>query len=262
MLIPYLVLLLFVKDFLGDNSTYGIGSPAPVRGLLDALPGSKKLVMVKPPGLGSDVDLVINTLTASVQNNKQVVHLSDQNHLLTTCRQDIHGDSDCFAAVVFNDSPLTSGTSKIWNYTIRADSKSNGSPFNVQTHNNDEQRIYLPLQVALENAITNSTIIPDEYIYTTTSQSAGDQLQRQAYQQVVIRNYGVAFFITYSSSIYQLVGLITSERESGMSKLIDAMGGHAPARIFSYILAFNIIYLPSWVVFGARKCKHCSSRRF
>ena len=260
--IPYLILLLFVKDFLGDNSTYGIGSPAPVRSLLDSLPDSKKLVIVKPPGLGSDVDRVINTLTTPLQNNKQIVYLSDQNHLLTTCRQDIHGDSDCFAAVVFNNSPLTSGTSKIWNYTIRADSKSNGSPFNVQTHNNDEQRIYLPLQVALENAITNSTIIPDEYMYTTTSQSAGDQLQRQAYQQVVIRNYGVAFFITFSSSIYHhLVGLVTSERESGMINLVDAMGGRAPARICSYILAFDIIYLPSWIVFGACKCKHSSSHR-
>lgn len=250
--IPYLMLLLNIKNFLGYDNTYGIGSPQPVNTLLASIPDSKTFAIVQPPDLGSDVDAVITALIAPLRQSKQLVFLNDVNDLLTTCREDLHGSTDCFAAVVFNDSPLTSGKSRIWNYTIRADSAQNGSPFNAKKHSSDDEHIYLPLQVALENAITNSTTIPDEYMFTSLSQAAGDEQSRQQYQQVVIRDYGVAFFITLVSVIYHLVSMITSERESGMTQLIDAMGGSPAARICSYVLAFDVIYLPSWIIFGVR----------
>ena len=253
--IPYLILLLNIKHFLGYDSTYGVGSPLPVSSLLASIPDSKKLAIVQPLDLGPDVGAVVSALSTPLQrNNKQLVLLTDQNDLLTVCREDLHGVTDCFAAIVFNDSPLTSGKNGIWNYTIRADSSQNGVPFHAEKHNNDEERIYLPLQVALENAITNSTIIPDEYMFTSIPEAAGDELMRQQYQRVVINAYGVAFFISLTSAIYHLVGMITSERESGMTQLIDAMGGSAAARICSYVLAFDLIYLPSWIVFGV--CKY------
>ena len=31
---------------------------------------------------------------------------------------------------------------------------------------------------------------------------------------------------------------------------IDAMGGSSSSRILSYVLAFDLIYLPCWVIFG------------
>lgn len=250
--IPYLVLLLNIKHFLGYDSTYGIGSPQLVNTLLASIPDSKKFAIVQPPDLGSDVDAVVAALIEPLQQTKQLVFLSGVNDLLTTCREDLHGDTDCFAAVVFNDSPLTLVRSQVWNYTIRADSARNGRPFNAKKHSSDDEHIYLPLQVALENAITNSTIIPNEYMFTSLSQAAGDEQSRQEYQQVVIRDYGVAFFITAVSVIYHLVSMITSERESGMTQLIDAMGGSPAARICSYVLAFDVIYLPSWIIFGIR----------
>lgn len=252
--IPYLVLLLNIQHFLGFDSTYGIGSPQPVNSLLASTPDSKTFAIVQPPGLGPDVDQVVSTLTAPLRQTKQLAFLNNVNDLLTTCRQDLRGTTDCFAAVVFNDSPLTPGNNGIWNYTIRADSYQDGRTFDAQSHNNDEDRIYLPLQVALENAITNSTLIPDEYMFTSLSQETGDEQVREQYQQLVIRDYGVAFFITLVSVVYHLVSMITSERESGMTQLIDAMGGSAAARICSYVLAFDIIYLPSWTLFGI--CKY------
>jgi ATP-binding cassette, subfamily A (ABC1), member 3 len=248
--IPYLVLLLNIKHFLGYDSTYGVGTPQPVNSLLASIPSSKKFAIVQSPDLGPDVDTVVNALIAPLQHSKQLVFLNDVNDLLTTCREDLHGSTDCFAAVVFNDSPKTPGKNRIWNYTIRADSNQNGSPFHAETHNNDEDRIYLPLQVALENAITNSSIIPNEYMFTSVSQATGDEQNREQYQQVVIRSYGVAFFIAFASVIYHLIGMVTSERESGMTQLIDAMGGSAAARICSYVVAFDIIYLPCWILFG------------
>jgi hypothetical protein len=44
--------------------------------------------------------------------------------------------------------------------------------------------------------------------------------------------------------------MITTEREAGMTQLIDAMGGSSSSRILSYVLAFDLIYLPCWIIFG------------
>jgi hypothetical protein len=151
---------------------------------------------------------------------------------------------------VVNDSPLTVGKHRIWNYTIRADNRWNGFGFRVNQHNNDEDVVYLPLQVALENAITNSTLVPNEYMFTSISQETADTRQRQHYQSLVISSYSIAFLISAVSLIYHAVGMITTERESGMTQLIDAMGGSGASRILSYVLAFDLIYLPCWIIFG------------
>ncbi len=251
--IAFMVLLLNIKNLLTGNNTYGYGSPSQVQNLATTISSSQKLVFVQPPGIGPDVARVVDTLTTSLRGNKQLVFLTDQNDLLTTCRENLQGTSDCFAAVVFNDSPLTSGKNGIWNYTIRADNRRNGFTFHVNQQNNDEDRVYLPLQVALENAITNSTIIPNEYMITSISQATEDTRIREYYQSLVISTYSIAFFISMVSPIYHSVGMMTSERESGMTQLIDAMGGSATTRILSYVLAFNIIYLPCWIVFGVRE---------
>jgi ATP-binding cassette subfamily A (ABC1) protein 3 len=151
---------------------------------------------------------------------------------------------------------LTTGPSSkgTWTYTIRADNQYNGFIFHVGQNNNNEDVIYLPLQVALENAMTNSTIIPNHYMFTSITQAEADKNAREQYQRLVISTYGIAFFISMVSPIYHSVSMITSERESGMTQLIDAMGGSPAARISAYVLAFDIIYTPCWVTFGF--CKY------
>jgi hypothetical protein len=252
--IAFLVLLLNIKSLLLGNNTYGVGSPAPVQSLDAAVSNSAKLVFVQPPGLGPDVAKVVDTLANPLlRANKQLVFLTDENDLLLTCKESLRGTSDCFAAVVFNDSPLTIGKNNMWNYTIRADNQRNGRTFHVNQHSNDEDVIYLPLQVALENAITNSTVIPDQYMFTSITQATADANARNSYQHLVIFSYSIAFFISMVSPIYHSVGMVTTERESGMTQLIDAMGGVGAARILSYVIAFDIIYLPCWIVFGIRE---------
>jgi ATP-binding cassette subfamily A (ABC1) protein 3 len=249
-----MVFLVHIKYLIYPKNGYGIGSPAPVANLLDVLPDSQKLIFVQPPGLGHDVSRVIEAVTQPLRDHKSIVLLTKEDDLLATCRESLAGASDCLAAVVFNDSPLTVGANGIWDYTIRVNSDTEGNIFDVRQHSNNEERIFLPLQVALDNAITNSTAIPYEYMFTTISQAQEDDNLRKKYQQLILAIYGMAFFITFSSQIYHLVGTMTTERASGMSDLIDAMGGSPAIRINSYILSFNIIYAPSWIVFGI--CKH------
>lgn len=250
--IAFMVLLSNLKNFLITQNGFGIGSPQPVQNLTSNILSTQKLVVVQPNDLGPDVGEVVRRLTDPLRNH-QVVVLSNPTDLLTTCKESIQGASDCFAAVVFNDSPLTIGKSGIWNYTIRTDSKLSGGSFFANTHSTDEQRVNLPWQVAIDNAITNSSIIPNEYLYTSISQATQNDDIRKTYQGLIISTYGIAFFIGTVSSIYHLVGMITTERESGMTQLIDAMGGLAAARICGYVLAFDLIYLPSWIIVGIGK---------
>jgi ATP-binding cassette subfamily A (ABC1) protein 3 len=119
--IGFMVLLSNIKNFLIAKNGFSIGSPQPVQSLSNNILKNQKLVFVQPAGLGPDVADVIRTLAGPLREaGKQLVLLTDANDFLTTCQESLQGPSDCFAAVVFNDSPLTPGKNGIWNYTIRA----------------------------------------------------------------------------------------------------------------------------------------------
>jgi len=66
----------------------------------------------------------------------------------------------------------------------------------------------------------------------------------------------VAFLIGMVGVTYHLTGFIASERELGMSQLIEAMMPNLKrwqpqvARLVSYHLAFDLIYIPGWVIMG------------
>jgi ATP-binding cassette subfamily A (ABC1) protein 3 len=92
-----------------------------------------------------------------------------------------------------------------------------GGNFFASQHNSDEQVVNLPFQVAIDNAITNSSIVPNEYMYTSISQATQDDDVRKTYQGLIISTHGIAFFIGIVSGIYYLVGMVTTERESGMA---------------------------------------------
>jgi len=247
--IAFMVLLSNIKNFLIARNGFGVGTPLPVQSLADSFSSTQKLVFVTSPGLGPDVARVVEDLADPLQG-RHLVYLTEPNDLLTTCKESLLGHSDCFAAVVFNDSPLTIGKNGIWNYTIRTDSALAGGTFFSSRHNNDQERVYLPFQLAIDNAITNSSLVPNEYLYTSISQGTQDDDIRKTYQGLIISTYGIAFFIGLVPSIYHLVGMVTTERESGMTQLLDAMGCFSVSRICSYILVFDLIYLPCWIVFG------------
>lgn len=254
--IAFLVLILEVKTFLINTSTYGIATtPSPIQPLHSGLLGSQELILLVPPGLGPDVDAVVQQITSSLGGSQQLVLLHNETDLLTHCPVNIHGTSGCFGAVAFNDSPLTAGGSRTWSYTIRADPIRNGFPFDVFSTSNQQDVLYLPLQLAVENAITNSSVVPDTYMFTQQTQAHADVDVRQHWLELVIRAYSIAMFIAMMSAVFHVVSMITSERDAGMAQLIDVMGGNATARVLSFVLAFDVIYLPCWLVSGIRKCR-------
>ncbi|KAF4469052.1 ABC transporter [Fusarium albosuccineum] len=252
-----LAVLCSIPSFLSSSNVFGVASPAPIKNLADTIHG--KLVIVKPPRLGPDVDHVISTFTKDVDENK-LLFLDNESYLTTVCLANLRGVSECHAAVTFIDSPLTNVTVKdsqssnhTWQYTLRADPSMDDMHFNAKEHDSDQENLYLPLQLAINNAITNSTTVPEVFMFTAETQEEQNRLHREDSVLLIGQVYVFALFACYFFIIYRFTGLITAERESGMSQLVDAMGGGSAvaARVLGWLIVFDVLCLPCFIAFGA-----------
>ena len=249
-----LVLLLEIQNFSKDTRKYGFGSPNAVRDLVDTIPDDKKLVFVQSPGLGPDFGPVHKTIVDPLKPGS-VLELDNLDKVDTACPVDFHGDSPCYAVVVFNDTPESGRPNAHWNYTIQTDpSKTmfNSNPF---TTDNPIEQVFLPLQVAVENAITGSDRKPEILKYTSRgTQEQADETARQTFIILALYILSFVFFITMMPASHHVASMIAADRESGMSELVDAMGGGAAIpRVLSHVITFDILYLPLWIILGIRK---------
>lgn len=260
----------YAKNFFVPPSTFGIGSATPIRSLENALGAStgnhNKVVFVNNGHTGGDIESVINSVSARIENAGKTVEVVERDiDLLTSCASSLRGASTCFGAASFHSSP-TEGASGVWNYTLRSDGAF-GERIFVDRKNNDVEIYTLPFQRAIDSAIGSisangtSTALAlgsiDEYPFTDSTAEERDALIRRLYMGALISILGVAYFIGICGVTYQLTGLMASERELGLSQLIEAMTPakqpwHTQAaRLLSNHLAFDIIYLPGWVIMGA-----------
>ncbi|KAL7629619.1 hypothetical protein AAE478_001141 [Parahypoxylon ruwenzoriense] len=250
--IALLVLLLEIQNFSRDTNKYGIGDIHPVRSLADSLTAvPKKLVLVQEPGLGPDFQPVLDEITNPLDSGK-LIYLDGTNQIDATCPVDYRGNSPCHAVVVFKDSPLSGKPNATWNYTIRSDPSYDSWAFDVFDTNSASDRVFLPLQSAIENAMANLTSKPDVLPFTAQTQEEVDESSRRSFISIALYTLSFVYYMTFIPVTHHVSGMMASERESGMSDLIDAMGGGvAWPRVLSYVVAFDILYLPLWIVMGA-----------
>ncbi|TXC09471.1 hypothetical protein FocTR4_00004458 [Fusarium oxysporum f. sp. cubense] len=133
--------------------------------------------------------------------------------------------SDCYAAVIFNDSPLGDGGNKQWNYTMRCGSSNLGSGFDVFQSAKAATNPHIPLQLAIDQAITNSSTVPDMYMFTRTTQEQAKSVHRRKFIDMLLGGLNLVCFASMLSLGYHVIGTIAAERKSGMTQLIDVMGG-------------------------------------
>ncbi|RDA88905.1 hypothetical protein CP532_5458 [Ophiocordyceps camponoti-leonardi (nom. inval.)] len=254
-----LALLLSIPSFFSFSNVYGIGTPAPIRPLASTV--QKKLVVVRPSYVGPDVDRVIDTFTKPVDKGL-LQFIEDERELTTLCLANSRGVSDCHAAVIFRDSPDTKGLSRLplsdnvdahtWQYLIRADPANGDYNFNVPQHKTDQENLYLPLQLAINNAITNSSVTPEAFMFTSrTNEDAQSRMQLMK-ASLIAELYTFALTACHFFTVYRLTAFVTAERESGMSQLVDAMGGGTAtaARILSWLIVFDLGSLPCFIGTG------------
>ncbi|KAK2590442.1 hypothetical protein QQS21_011873 [Conoideocrella luteorostrata] len=253
-----LAVLLSIPSFFTPSSHFGVGAPAPIRDF--SINDGKKLVIIKKPTLGPDVDRVITSVTKNI-DPQLIHHLENEKELPTLCLANLRGVSDCYASVTFWDSPETNGSvdftksqngTHTWQYTIRADPSKDDAHFNVFEHNTAQETLFLPLQLAISRAITNSTIRPEVMMYTWETDEQQSDIQRSGFVAAVGQIYAFAVFACFWLIIYRLTSQITSERESGMAQLVDSMGGGSAtlARVLSWLITYNLACLPVFIGFG------------
>ncbi|KAI9802311.1 MAG: hypothetical protein M1833_001817 [Piccolia ochrophora] len=264
--IIFVTFLSFARQLFVPPFYYGIGAAEPVRSLLNAMnaaSGGRDTIALVNNGLADgDIDRVIEMVAGPVRTKgKNVRLLSTQDELLDVCRNTLRGVSTCYAGAVFWSSP-NEGDGGKWNYTIRTDGAL-GISIKVDRDDNDVQIFTLPLQHAIDSAIASLNDAPDsaqlpsdviEYPYTDLTQRGKQDRLRTQFMGSIINVFGPAFFVAMVGIVYQMIGMIASEREMGMSQLIDAMMPNLrrwqpqAARLLSHHLAFDIIYGPAWIV--------------
>ncbi|PSR83555.1 hypothetical protein BD289DRAFT_369789 [Coniella lustricola] len=268
--IVFMFIISYAKNFFVPPSQYGIGSATPIRSLPDALAASSgnhnKVVFVNNGFTGGNIDAVIANVSAQVREAGKTVEVLQQDiDLLTSCPSSLRGSTSCYGAVVFNSSP-NEGSSGTWNYTIRSDGVF-GEKIYVNRQDNDAEVYIFPLQRAVDAAIgslaasttafsAGSNTI-EEYPFTSITSQERDALIRRLYMGALIDILAVAYFIGVCGVTYQLTGHMASERELGVSQLVEAMTPSTKpwhtqaARLLSNHFAFDIIYLPGWIIMGA-----------
>lgn len=251
-----LAILLNIPNFLASSNKFGTGSPTPIKNFAGSL--HKKLVIVKPPYLGPDADHVIEILTKPL-DRKKLVFLDNETALTAECQANLPGVTGCHASITFIDTPLTEAKIPVtqssrhtWQYTIRGDPAWDSSRFDATSHKSNQEDLYLPLQLAVNNAITNSTATPDILMYTRETQESQDRAHKLDTVTMVGRIYVFGLFACYLVIIYRFASFMTDERESGMSQLVDGMGGGGVtvARVLSWLIVYDIACLPCFIVFG------------
>lgn len=262
--IIFMFFISYAKNFFVPPSDFGVGTPTTLRSFSDALSasagGRNTVVFVDNGFTGGQISNVISQLRTPVEAQGMIAQVvGSDTDLLTICPSSIRGTSPCFAAVSFQSSP-TEGGAGIWNYTLRTDGALGGEVF-VNRQNNDAEIYALPLQHAVDNAIAtlNGTSLPDnvqEYPYTSETAAERNRQITHLYMDSLISILAVAYFIGIVGICYQLTGEMAKERELGMSQLVEAMMPNRrrwtpqAARLLSVHLAFDILYLPSWIIMG------------
>ncbi|KAF2010084.1 ATP-binding cassette sub-family A member 7 [Aaosphaeria arxii CBS 175.79] len=261
----FVIYISFIIRVYWPREIYGIGNPAAVRPLSDAIrdaPGSRRtLALCNYGSQGGDIDEVIDLVARSASGNNgqtiQVLHHPDE--LLTLCRSTLSGVTKCFAAAEFHSSPDQGGS---WNYTLRVDGAL-GYKIDVEKNKNDAEIFLIPLQHAVDTAISSvssesrSSSVPPKvhaYPYTSETQKEWNYKLVTGIQNAIAKYIAVVWYIAFIGLCYQLVGLMAREREHGMADLLESMMPNVSrwqpqmARLLGHWVAFTLIYFPSWII--------------
>jgi ATP-binding cassette subfamily A (ABC1) protein 3 len=265
--IAYMFFIAYIRNFFLPPSEYGIASSynsirditTEVFNSSTSLGGRNRVVFVNEGNIGGQIDTLIERLATRLNDAGAEVHrISDENELFDLCPSTLTGLSPCYGAVSFESSPTEGG---VWAYTARADFGLGLSPY-VNSADNDAQIFVLPFVHAIDAEIAAIEGVPFpleqyEYPFTyETRQERANDIQR-FFMQALYNYLAVVMFIGICGITYHMPGHIATERELGISSLIDSMlyTSHQTyamlARLISAYLSFVFIYMPSWLAMGA-----------
>ncbi|KAI4288983.1 MAG: hypothetical protein L6R35_001753 [Caloplaca aegaea] len=268
--IAYMFFIAYCRTFFLPPSEYGIGSPNPIRDLSTEvfasstdLGGRNIVVFVDSGFSGGDIEELISLLADPLRDAGADVRIvSDEDEIFDICPSSLTGLSRCFGAATFRASP-TEGLGGVWSYTARMDAGLGTSVY-VDRDDNDAQKFVLPFIHAIDAGIatlSGSTDFPAaqnmaEYPFTYETRQERDDEIHEFFMRALTNYLAVSLFIGMCGITYHLPGHFASERELGLSSLIDAMlyakhRVHAMlVRLASVYISFAAIYMPAWIAMG------------
>lgn len=246
------ILLLEIPNFTKKTSYNGVGSPETVKSLAQSIEGSRKLAIVQLANQTSDVQQVIDAITEPLGDDK-IIRLSSADEVWDACNVDYHGNSNCHAVITFRESPGSGAANETWTYSVQVDpSRSSGGVVDVFNHNTLYENFWVPLQVAIDNAIANSTTTPEVYSYAEADLEVNERQRKQFFLSLTQSLLGFVFCTSMLTVVHHASTIMSTERENGLAQLVDAMGGGvAWPRVISYSLFFDLLYLPLWIIIGS-----------
>ncbi|GAM83761.1 hypothetical protein ANO11243_017510 [Dothideomycetidae sp. 11243] len=249
----------YSKNFFIPSAVDGVGSSTPQRSLADALAyagtHTRSKVAFVTNGLGPEAQQIIDAISPTVTSaGFDAVVLDNDDDLLTACPSSVRGTTPCFAAVSFQGCPSVNGS---WTYSLYADGALAGHIY-VDRTTNDAQIYILPLQFAVDDAIArangSSLAVPGNYAFTRRTTQQRNQDITRVYMNSIIHVLGVAYFVGLVGVLYQLTGQMATERELGISQLIEVMTARKrdweaqAMRLLAYHISFDMLYLPGWIL--------------
>ncbi|KAK9463384.1 uncharacterized protein V1516DRAFT_667624 [Lipomyces oligophaga] len=245
--IAFMWILGYARNLFVPAATFGVADPAPVRPLAEAIGDRDFVYLVENGTVTPELREFMMKVTYGIPP-EQVYEIEDEIELLTICKQNLRGSSNCIGAVQWNTFDPDLG---YYNYTLRADA----GLFRVKVddHTSDVERYLLPVQWAVDAAILDldqTDDAPDVIAYTSRSQEEHEQDIRVRYMSVLIKYMSPAMFIAIIGITYHLCGVVALEREAGLSTLLESMGCFKLARHLSFFLSFSALYLPGWIIVG------------
>ncbi|KAF2006147.1 P-loop containing nucleoside triphosphate hydrolase protein [Amniculicola lignicola CBS 123094] len=269
--IPLVVVLVlaYSKNFFASPRHYGVGNPHPILSLRYALQQSSGHIIVgfiDNDMKNGEVSSVINSISQIVEDAGKTPKLySSSWEMAQECASDTRGTSKCYGCVIFHSSPdqgSNSSTKGTWNYTLRGDDGAIGGAIDVKSRSNGPQIYLLPLQRAVDEEIIarsrpqNPLPKIDGILFTRGTQAELTESRTSNYLSLCINLFGTIFSFAMIGLVYHMTSFVATERELGMSGLIDTMIPGATAvrgriaRQVSTYISFAMIYLPSWLAVG------------
>lgn len=256
----------YSKNFFVPPAIFGVGRATPLRSLADAVAyagGNRNTLGIVTNNLGPEVQQIIDDISPALRAggvNPVVVDTDDD--ILTVCPSTVRGTTPCYAGVRFESTPQNGSR---WSYVIRADGAFRERIY-VDRDTNDAQIYVLPVQYAIDNAIavrngSNPLPLPENYLYTSSTPEERDRNITRLYMDSLINIIAVAYFVGLVGILYQLTGQMATERELGISQLIEVMTARKrnweaqAMRLLSYHLSYDILYAPGWIFIGAIVCR-------
>lgn len=246
--IAFIIYMGYSKHVYYPIQHYGIASPnQPIASLYTAVGESLLVPYYAVDSARVSVDLMNSIMSKAFIkiNPSQILHLNNSDEIVHVCAQSLRGTSRCYGGVQWNDlNPATN----LYNYTIRGNWGLRN--IDVRSDQSDTDKYVLPLQLAIDNAIRNTSVSINSIPYTAISNEENILKQNRVFMNS-IKNWIVpSLYIALIGVVYHLSGVVAQEYELGLTNLLYSMQTTRAARISGYLTSFSAVYFPSWIVVG------------